>query len=171
MIAPPISAALSTTALRMTVATGSFESARHVDLLPEGHPCRSLHGHSFKASAFAQLESDWAPYPGGEVPALRQRMTEALEPLNYVHLNTVIDQPTDENIARWIRTRLDMPQIGRIAVQSTAHQGVDLDRAGHFEIAAHPVGADQPQRRGHCLKQARRDLRRSPMLRPGNSPR
>ena len=120
--------------LLMTVASGGFESARHVDLLPDGHRCRVLHGHSFKASAFAQLDSDWAPYPGGEVSALRQRMSEALKPLDYVHLNTVIDQPTDENIARWIRARLDMPQIDRIAVQSTAHQGVDLDRAGQAHV-------------------------------------
>ena len=118
----------------MTVATDGFESARHVDLLPDGHRCRALHGHSFKASAFAQLDSDWAPYPGGEVSTLRQRMSDALKPLDYVHLNTLIDQPTDENIARWIRARLDMPQIDRIAVQSTAHQGVDLDRTGHAHV-------------------------------------
>jgi len=31
----------------MTVATDGFESARHVDLLPDGHRCRALHGHSF----------------------------------------------------------------------------------------------------------------------------
>ena len=112
----------------LTVATGGFESARHVDLLPKGHRCREIHGHSFRASAFAELRDDWAPFPGGEVAALRQRMEQVLEPLNYVHLNKVIDQPTDENIARWIRKNLALPGVERIAVQSTSNQGVDLDR-------------------------------------------
>lgn len=114
----------------LTAATGEFESARHVGLLPEGHRCRALHGHSFKSSVFAALPTDWGPFPGGEVPELRRRIELALEPLNYVHLNKVIDEPTDENIARWLRQRLAVPGIDRIAVQSTANQGVDLDRDG-----------------------------------------
>jgi 6-pyruvoyltetrahydropterin/6-carboxytetrahydropterin synthase len=120
--------------LNLTVATGGFESARHVDLLPDGHRCRAIHGHSFQASVFTELRSDWAPFPGGGVSALRQRMEQALEPLNYVHLNAVIDQPTDENIARWIRKQLALPGIDRVAVQSTANQGVDLDRDGMAHV-------------------------------------
>lgn len=116
--------------LTMTVATSGFESARHVGILPEGHRCREIHGHSFQASVFATLKNDWARFPGSEVSDLRQRMEQVLDPLNYKHLNKVIDQPTDENIARWIRTHLALPAIDRIAVQSTANQGVDLDRDG-----------------------------------------
>lgn len=116
--------------LLLTVATSSFESARHVDVLPEGHRCRGIHGHSFQASVFSELRDGWAPFPGGEVSALRKRMEEVTEPLNYVDLNKLIDQPTDENIARWIRERLALPGVDRIAVQSTRHQGVDIDRDG-----------------------------------------
>jgi 6-pyruvoyltetrahydropterin/6-carboxytetrahydropterin synthase len=114
--------------LLLTVATGNFESARHVDVLPEGHRCRGLHGHSFQASVFAEVAENWAPFPGGEVSALRQRMEQVLEPLNYVHLNRLIEQPTDENIARWIRRELGIQGIDRVAIQSTSNQGVDLDR-------------------------------------------
>lgn len=116
------------TPFTLTVATSSFESARHVDLLPDGHRCRGVHGHSFQTSVFADLRDDWIPFPGGEVSALRRRMEEVLEPLNYVHLNKIIDQPTDENIARWIRQHLSLPGTDRIAVQSTVNQGVDLNR-------------------------------------------
>jgi 6-pyruvoyltetrahydropterin/6-carboxytetrahydropterin synthase len=117
-----------------TTATGSFESARHVDLLPPGHRCRGLHGHGFQASVFADLPAGWAPFPGGEVSALRECMAQALQPLDYIHLNQVIPQPTDENIARWIRDRLEVPGIDRVAVQSTAHQGVDLDHHGMAHV-------------------------------------
>lgn len=120
--------------LCLTVATGGFESARHVDVLPEGHRCRNIHGHSFQASVFTELRDDWAPFAGGEVLALRTRMERALDPLNYTNLNKVIDQPTDENIARWIRKQLALPGIDRIAIQSTANQGVDLDRDGMAHV-------------------------------------
>lgn len=147
--------------LCLTVATGGFESARHVDLLPENHRCRNVHGHSFQASVFTELRDDWAPFPGGEVLALRTRMAQVLEPLNYVDLNRIIDQPTDENIARWIRGQLALPGIDRVAVQSTVNQGVDLDRDGIAHVwrrykfqAAHrlpnvPIGHKCGRMHGH----------------------
>jgi len=116
--------------ITLTTASGSFESARHVDILPEGHPCRNLHGHSFQATVFAELPSNWLPYAGAGVTVLRRRMEEVLSELTYANLNKIIDQPTDENIARWIKQRLGVPGIDRIAIQSTPHQGVDLDRDG-----------------------------------------
>lgn len=118
----------------LAVATGHFESARHVDILPEGHRCRGIHGHSFQASVFVVLEEVWATFSGGEVPELRKCMGQTLERLNYVLLNKVVDQPTDENIARWIHKQLALPGIERIAVQSTANQGVDLGRDGMAHV-------------------------------------
>ena len=61
-------------------------------------------------------------------------MEQVLEPLNYVHLNKIIEQPTDENIARWILKRLSLPGVDRVAVRSTANQGVDLDRDGMAHV-------------------------------------
>lgn len=166
------------TPLILTVATGGFESARHVDLLPDGHRCRDIHGHSFQASVFTELRDDWAPFPGGEVAALRRCMEQVLEPLNYVHLNKVIDQPTDENIARWIRKHLALPGIDRIAVQSTANQGVDLDRDGMAHVwrrykfqAAHrlpnvPLGHKCGRMHGHgfeIIVHANQDLGSRPL--------
>ena len=114
----------------LTVATAAFEAARQVSVLPDGHRCRSLHGHSFQASVYAELPVGWRGYPGGEVDALRQRLEEVVAPLNYAHLNTHLDVPTDENLARWIRQRLEVPGVDRVAIRSTANQGVDLDRDG-----------------------------------------
>ena len=114
----------------MTVATASFEAARSVDILPQGHRSRSLHGHSFQATVFAHLPAGWNSFPGGEVDALRQRLEECVARLNYSHLNALVDPPTDENLARWLRSQLGVPGIDRVAIQSTRHQGVDLDRDG-----------------------------------------
>lgn len=119
---------------RLTVATAGFESARRVDILPNGHPCRRLHGHSFQATVFADLPDGWNSFSGGEVEALRQQLEACVAPLNYTCLNDHLDIPTDENLARWIQQRLGAPGIARVAVQSTTTQGVDLDRIGMAHV-------------------------------------
>ncbi len=145
----------------LTVATGGFESARHLAALPGGKRRSQLHGHGFRASVFAELPEAWASFPGGEVAALQARMQRVLEPLNDTLLNQVIDQPTDTNIARWIDQNLALPGIHRLAVQSTANQGVHLDRDGMARIwrrypfeAAHrlpnvPMGHQCGRMHGH----------------------
>lgn len=118
----------------LTSASGRFEAARALDFLPAGHRSRALHGHGFQASVCAALPGDWAPFPGGEVGAMREHLAQVLAPLNYAHLNPLIEAPTDEHIARWIRARLDLPDIDRVGVQSTPDHGVELDRDGHAQV-------------------------------------
>lgn len=118
----------------LTVASARLEAARHVSVLPEGHKCRKTHGHSFLVSVFADLPEDWAPFPGDEVNELGRRLEACVAPLNYGLLNDTLSQPTDENIARWVRAKLNVPGISRVAVQSTANQGVDLDNAGQAHV-------------------------------------
>jgi 6-pyruvoyltetrahydropterin/6-carboxytetrahydropterin synthase len=93
-----------------------------------------VHGHSFRATVIAQLPNAWAPLSGCEVPALREQLEQRLSALDYVDLNTVIDQPTDENLARWIRGSLPVPRMERVAVQSTSRQGIRLDREGRARV-------------------------------------
>ena len=122
------------TPLTLTSASGRFEAARAIDSLGADHRSHALHGHGFQVSVCAALPDDWAPFPGAEVGALRQRLEEVLAPLNYAHLNVLISVPTDENIARWIHARLDLPGLDRVAVQSTADHGVELDRDGQAHV-------------------------------------
>jgi 6-pyruvoyltetrahydropterin/6-carboxytetrahydropterin synthase len=110
------------------VAAAHFESARQVSVLPEGHRGRRLHGHSFVAKARVALPTGWAPFPGGEVSALRDALARCVGPLDYRLLNDTLAQPTDENLARWVRTQLALPGIEQIGIQSTLHEGADLDR-------------------------------------------
>ena len=110
------------------VASATFESARQVSVLPEGHRGRRLHGHSFLAKVQTRLPAGWGRFPGGEVDALREQLAQCIAPLDYQLLNEHLAQPTDENLARWLRARLGLPGIEEIGIQSTAHEGVDLDR-------------------------------------------
>jgi 6-pyruvoyltetrahydropterin/6-carboxytetrahydropterin synthase len=111
-----------------------FESARQVTVLPIGHRSRRLHGHSFMAKVRVALPQGWASFPGGEVGDLRAHLARCIEPLDYHMLNDQLAQPTDENLARWVRARLDCPGIEQVGIQSTLHEGADLDRNEHAHI-------------------------------------
>lgn len=115
-------------------ASAAFEAACHVDALPAGHRARRLHGHSFLAKVRCALPDGWAEFPGGEVERLRAELQARVGQLDYRLLNEQIAQPTDENIARWVRDHLGAPGIEQVGIQSTAHSGVDLDLAGHAHV-------------------------------------
>jgi len=71
---------------------------------------------------------------GADVPQLEKHLATVLAPLDYTHLNQVISTPTDENIARWVQTTTDLSSLNRVAIQSTPHQGVDIDSCGTAHV-------------------------------------
>ena len=111
-----------------------FESARHVDFLPANHRSKRLHGHSFSARLRAELPADWVDFPGCEIGKLREHLEHAVAPIDYRLLNDVIPSPTDENIARWIRDRLEIPGVQSVGVQCTSDSGIDLDDQDRAQI-------------------------------------
>ena len=116
------------------VAAAPFEAARRVSILPAGHRCRRLHGHGFLARARVELPAGWAPFPGAESDALTERLHTCVDALDYRDLNELLEVPTDENLARWVRERLAVPGIRSIGIQSTRDQGADLDGAEHIHL-------------------------------------
>jgi 6-pyruvoyltetrahydropterin/6-carboxytetrahydropterin synthase len=116
------------------VATAQFEAARRVEILPVRHPSRRLHGHSFLARARAEITDGSAFFPGGEVMTLKSALDSCVLPLDYSDLNAQISTPTDENLARWVRNGLAIPGIHSVGVQSTQHQGADLDGNEHVHV-------------------------------------
>lgn len=115
-------------------AAVGFEAACRVGLLPQGHRARRLHGHGYLADVRCALPAGWASFPGGEVEQLRACLERTLEPLDYNDLNREIEDPTDENIARWVRARLNVNGIENVGVQSTRNEGADLDQMEHAHI-------------------------------------
>lgn len=117
------------TTLTLFTASTTFEAARHVDVLPDGHPSRRLHGHSFTARIRAALPEGWAPWQGAEVTELTQRLRACASEMDYRLLNELLPVPTDENLARRLREQLgtQVPGIEQVGIQATGDQGVDLD--------------------------------------------
>lgn len=125
---------MTTSPFVLTTASASFEAARQVPGLRPGHRLGALHGHGFEATVFAQLPADFAPYAGGEVDALQAALAACIQPLNYAHLNEVLPEPSDAQLARWIAQQLSaqtgLPAIERVALRSTPMCGVDWQADG-----------------------------------------
>jgi 6-pyruvoyltetrahydropterin/6-carboxytetrahydropterin synthase len=115
-------------------AAATFESACQLRILAQDHPSYRLHGHSFIARLRARLPEDWAGFSGAEVDALQHRLQRCVAVLDYDLLNNHLAVPSDENLTRWIRERVDIPGIEMVGIQSTRHEGADLDSLGNAHI-------------------------------------
>ncbi|MBK1649354.1 6-carboxytetrahydropterin synthase [Rhabdochromatium marinum] len=160
------------------VAAAPFEAARQVNILPPGHRARRLHGHSFTARVRAARPDDWRTDPSARTDTLVQALSEAVGQLDYRDLNTCVEIPTDENLARYVRRQLDVPGLETVGIQSTRDQGADLDADDQVHLwhrfrfeAAHQlpkVPADHPCGRMHghgfeIILHARQDLQNQDM--------
>lgn len=72
--------------------------------------------------------------PGSETDDLRSVLAERVAELDYRLLNEQVAVPTDENLARWIRQRLNVPGLDSVGILSTVNQGADIDHNGHVHI-------------------------------------
>ena len=105
----------------------SLEAAHRLPNVPPGHKCARLHGHSFRVSVhvsgpigddtgwvmdFADIKSAFAPIDAA---------------LDHHYLNDVpgLENPTSENLARWIWERLAqaLPNLARIEIRETCTSG------------------------------------------------
>lgn len=101
----------------------SFEAAHRLPHVPPGHKCARLHGHSFRVKVTVAGEVD--PHTGWVIDF--SAVKEAFEPLHKIldhnYLNEVegLDNPTSENLARWIWVRLEkaLPGLSEIVVHET----------------------------------------------------
>jgi 6-pyruvoyltetrahydropterin/6-carboxytetrahydropterin synthase len=104
-----------------------FEAAHLLPNVPDGHKCRRLHGHSFRATVHVAGPLDtrlgWVTDFG--------RISEACAPirdaLDHRLLNDVegLSNPTSEVIAAWIFDRLapELPGLAAVTVRETCTSG------------------------------------------------
>lgn len=100
----------------------TFEAAHRLPNAPEGHKCRRLHGHSFRAEVTVEGEVD--PGTGWflDYGVLREAMEPVRLELDHYYLNEIagLANATSENLARWIWERLK-PALGSL-VRVTVHE-------------------------------------------------
>jgi 6-pyruvoyltetrahydropterin/6-carboxytetrahydropterin synthase len=105
----------------------TLESAHRLPNVPPGHKCARLHGHSFRVEIHVsgpvdpQLGwvMDFADVKAAFDPLFRQ--------LDHNYLNDVpgLENPTSENLARWIWEKLEpsLPQLSAVLVHETCTSG------------------------------------------------
>jgi 6-pyruvoyltetrahydropterin/6-carboxytetrahydropterin synthase len=121
-------------ALLSYVASAGFEAARQVRILPDQHRSRRMHGHSFAVRIRTSLPHVSSVFPGLQTDHLAETLRHSVAPLDYDLLNNHLDVPTDENLARWIRRALGLPELEVVGIQSTYNQGIHLDRDDHAHV-------------------------------------
>ena len=100
-----------------------FEAAQTLPNLPEGHKCRSMHGHSFKVEVCVEGEIDPAIGWIYDHKQISRAMDPLLELLDHSYLNEIegLENPTIELMAAWFWRKLepDCPGLCEIVIHET----------------------------------------------------
>jgi len=105
----------------------TFEAAHRLPNVPEGHKCRRLHGHSYRVEVHVGGEVDLASGMVIDFADIKAAFQPVLDRLDHYYLNDVegLENPTSENVARWIWDHLAPSlHLSKIVVRETCTSGV-----------------------------------------------
>jgi len=119
----------------------TIEAAHLLPSVPDGHKCRRLHGHSFRIEVRVRGAVD--PQAGWvqDFADVGQAFKPLFDQLDHHYLNDIegLDNPTSENLARWIWERLKprLPLLAEVIVRETCtagciYRGEDEPFDGHI---------------------------------------
>ncbi|WP_368429712.1 6-carboxytetrahydropterin synthase QueD [Sulfuricaulis sp.] len=105
----------------------TIEAAHLLPNVAENHKCRRLHGHSFRieirVAGPVEEKTGWIM----DFADISRAFQPLFEQLDHHYLNEVkgLENPTSENIARWIWQRLKprLPQLSEVRVHETCAAG------------------------------------------------
>jgi 6-pyruvoyltetrahydropterin/6-carboxytetrahydropterin synthase len=105
----------------------TFEAAHLLPNVPPGHKCARLHGHSFRVEVHVSGPLD--PHLGWvmDFADLKAAFRPLHDQLDHRYLNEIegLENPTSENLARWIWARLlpSLPGLSKVVVRETCNSG------------------------------------------------
>lgn len=104
----------------------TFEAAHRLPRVPAGHKCSRLHGHSYRVEV--HISGDVDPDHGWvrDFLDIKEAFAPVLDRLDHWYLNDIegLDNPTSENVARWIWLHLeDALPLARVVVRETCTSG------------------------------------------------
>lgn len=105
----------------------TLESAHRLPNVPAGHKCARIHGHSFRVEIHVSGEVD--PQVGWvqDFADIKAAFQPLFEQLDHNYLNEVegLENPTSENLAKWVWGRLKpgLPLLSKVVVHETCTCG------------------------------------------------
>jgi 6-pyruvoyltetrahydropterin/6-carboxytetrahydropterin synthase len=104
-----------------------FEAAHRLPNVPAGHKCARLHGHSFQVRLCVQGNVDATSGWVLDFADIKQAFAPILDQLDHHYLNEIpgLENPTSENVARWIwqRMRPLLPGLSAVELRETCTSG------------------------------------------------
>jgi 6-pyruvoyltetrahydropterin/6-carboxytetrahydropterin synthase len=109
----------------------TFEAAHRLPNAPQGHKCARLHGHSFAVELHVEGPVDARAGWVMDFGDIKAAFDPLFEQLDHRYLNEIpgLENPTSENIARWIWQRLkpSLARLSKIVVLETCTSGCVYD--------------------------------------------
>ena len=105
----------------------AIEAASSLPNLPDGHPCKNIHGHSFKI--IITVEGDIQKNSGfvmdfGDIDLVFNPIKKIID---HSYLNKIkgLENPSSENLCKWIWQRLikTLPSLKKIEIKETDSTG------------------------------------------------
>jgi 6-pyruvoyltetrahydropterin/6-carboxytetrahydropterin synthase len=112
----------------------TIEAAHRLPTVPADHKCSRLHGHSFRIEV--HVDGPVNEYTGMVVDFadIKSAVRPLYEQLDHTYLNDIegLENPTSENLARWVWARLkpSLPQLSRVLIRETCTSGCSYNGDG-----------------------------------------
>jgi 6-pyruvoyltetrahydropterin/6-carboxytetrahydropterin synthase len=105
----------------------TFEAAHRLPNVPPGHKCARLHGHSFRVEIHVSGPVDATLGWVMDFGDIKQVFQPFYDQLDHYYLNDVpgLENPTSENLARWVWDRVgpSLPGLSKVVVRETCTSG------------------------------------------------
>ncbi len=110
-----------------------FDAAHFLPLVPEGHKCRQMHGHTYHLRVYIKGMPEPATGWIMDFKLLKDQVLPLIDQVDHRLLNEIpgLENPTAENITIWFWERLkpQLPGLSHIELKETPTTGVLYD--GH----------------------------------------
>lgn len=105
----------------------TIEAAHRLPNVTPNHKCARLHGHSFRVEVHVRgavgSETGWVM----DFAEVKEAFQPLFDQLDHHYLNEVegLQNPTSENLARWIwqRLRPSLPMLSKVIINETCTSG------------------------------------------------
>lgn len=105
----------------------SFDAAHFLPHVPEGHKCKRMHGHTYIIEVLTEGPVDEQAGWVHDLADIKIHLDPILKQLDHYTLNDIegLENPTVENISRWIWKRLkpNLAELSALKIWETRTSG------------------------------------------------